>query len=209
MPVTTPTPIEFETLYTTYNACGEKKLPTIMEPTIGVTTEWTEFVVMAKVLAALDIAAKLYPHPTNIVCMSGPKSLIADANIKKGAITLVPTTRKMKVAAHGVTIGFLCRVDGFVIELNRAADAEMVVPAWFCNSSIEKKEVNLKLSTLTVVVDTAADTADGDKHYNSKSIIDIQILVNTRVLKVGDELVYYQAATKESTASHKRPFDMI
>ena len=59
MPVTTPTSIEFETLYTDYNACGEKKLPIIMEPTIGVTTEWTEFVVMAKVLAALDIATKL------------------------------------------------------------------------------------------------------------------------------------------------------
>ena len=208
MPVTTPTSIEFETLYKDYTACGEKKLPIIVAPTIGVTKEWAEYVVMAKVLAALDIAAKLYPHPTNIVCMSGPRSLIADANIKKGAITLVPSTRKMKVAAHGVTLGFLCRVDGLVIELNRAADAEMVVPAWFCNSSIDKKEVNLKLSTLTVVVDTAADTADGDKHYNSKSTIDIQILVNTRALKVGDELIYYQAvAPKGSTA--KRPFDVI
>ena len=207
MPVTTPTSIEFETLYKDYNACGEKKLPIIMEPTIGVTTEWTEFVVMAKVLAALDIAAKLYPHPTNIVCMSGPKSLIADANIKKGAITLVPTTRKMKVAARGVTLGFLCRVDGLVIQLSQAANS--VVPAWFCNSAIDKKEVNLKISTMTVVVDTTADTEGGDKHYNSKSTIDIQILVNTRALKVGDELVHYQAAPKESTASNKRPFDMI
>ena len=206
MPVTTPTSIEFETLYTTYNACGEKKLPTIMEPTIGVTTEWTEFVVMAKVLAALDIAAKLYPHPTNIVCMSGPKSLIADANIKKGAITLVPTTRKMKVAARGAPTSFLCRVDGLVIELSQNANS--VVPAWFCNSAIDKKEVNLKISTMTVVVDTTADTEGGDKHYNSKSTIDIQILVNTRALKVGDELVYYQAAAPKGNTT-KRPFDMI
>ena len=206
MPVTTPTSIEFETLYKDYTACGEKKLPIIVEPTIGVTKEWTEFVVMAKVLAALDIAAKLYPHPTNIVCMSGPKSLIADATIKKGAITLVPTTRKMKVAAHGVTLGFLCRVDGLVIELTQNANS--VVPAWFCNSAIDKKEVNLKISTMTVVVDTTADTEGGDKHYNSKSTIDIQILVNTRALKVGDELVYYQAVAPKGNTT-KRPFDVI
>ena len=57
------------------------------------------------------------------------------------------------------------------------------------------------------MIDIGAD-ADGDKHYNSKSTIDIQILVNTRALKVGDELVYYQAAAPKGNTT-KRPFDVI
>ena len=57
------------------------------------------------------------------------------------------------------------------------------------------------------MIDTGVD-ADGDKHYKLKSTVDIQILVNTRALKVGDELVHYQAAPKESKGN-KRPFDVI
>ena len=207
LPVDATATIAFETLYKEYIACGDRKLSIVVTPTIGVTKDSQCHVAMSKVAATLDLATKLYPLATNVACMNGPKSHIADATIKKGEPTLVPTTRKMKVAAAGATLGFACRVDGVVVELKSFADTGMLVPAWFCNSSIDKKDVNLKFNTLTVVIDSGVD-ADAAKHCKSKSIVDIQILVNTRALKVGDEL-QYSSMKQEIATSVKRPFDII
>jgi len=206
LPVVTATTIKFEQMCKEYISCNDKKMPSIVTPTLDITKEWAHHVSMSKVAAAVDLAAKLYPHTTNIVCLTGPKSLVADAAIKKGELTLVPTTHKMKVVEAGSAHHlFICRVDGVAIELKSCIDNDDAVPAWFCNPTIEKKEVNMKFNMVTVEVDSVVG-ADGGKHCKSKSTIDIPVLVNTRALKVGDELLYL--ATPQIEAK-KRAYDLI
>ena len=207
LPVAKETAITFEKLCREYTSCIEKKLPFIVTPTIDIVKDWANHVALSKAAAALDLAVKLYPHTTNIVCLQGPKSLVVDAAIKKGELTLVPATNRMKVV-DGLTLGsapqnFTCRVDGVAIELTPYIDNDDAVPVWFCNSTIDKKDVNLKFIMVTVDIDSAVG---GEVHCKVKSTVDIPVLVNTRALKVGDELQYLAAHQKEGT---KRPFDMI
>jgi hypothetical protein len=199
------TSIAFDTLCEKYIP-AKSKLPTIVAPTIDVSAEFVNRVVMAKVVLAVELATKLYPNPTNVVCLTGPKALIADAAIKKGGVTLVPTTHNVKVIAHDALKAstLACRVGAVTCAMSSCTDPDMTIPAWYCNSTIEKKDVNMKV--VMVTVDIGGHVADdGGKQYKSNATVDVPVLVNTRALKVGDELQLL-AVAKET---QKRKFDVI
>ena len=179
-------------------------LPTIVAPTIEPSTKFTSAMATSKVIIALELATKLYPHPSNVVCLTVPKSLVADAAIKKGTLTLVPATHSLKIMDELRPCTFTCRVGGVKCELTRCVDDDMTVPAWYCNTTHDKKDVNMKVTTVSVDINAGIE-GEGGKHYKSNSNIDIPVIVNTRAVKVGETL-WLPAAAKEST---KRRFDVI
>ena len=181
------------------------KLPTLVPPTIEMSTLLETRVATGKVLIALALAAKLYPTPSNIVCLTQPKSLVADAVIKKGALTLVPMTGSISIIdGEPRPYTFTSRVGGIKFELKPWLNDDMTVPAWYCNTAIDKKNVNMKFDIVSIDINAGVE-GEGGKHYKSSSNIDIPVIVNTRAVKVGEDLVL-PAQPKET---HKRRFDVI
>ena len=82
------------------------------------------------------------------------------------------------------------------------------VPVWFCKSTTEKKDVNMKVSIVKVNVSVGVP-GKGAKKSNepSSSSVDVPVLVNTCALNEGDSLAYYVEEKVKSQV--KRTFDLI
>ena len=90
-------------------------------------------------------------------------------------------------------------------------DKDAVVPAWSIQSTDEKKHANMKISTVKVVVESAAVMKKVGVQKDSTTI-EIPMFVNSKVLKKGTQLYYHCSADdkdEDEEPTNKRKFDLV
>ena len=167
---------------------------------------WAFNVVQAKVIIALNILSERYDG-MKVMCRT-PKSLFATEHIKRGECVLVPLTKKMKFTENENDNSiFISGVDGKKVVL-QSMGCSNAVPVWFCNSTTEKKDANVKVSMVKVNVSVGVPGKGAKKsNDSSSSSVDVPVLVNTCALNEGDSLAYYVEEKVKSQV--KRTFDLI
>ena len=169
--------------------------------------EWATSIAKAKVTIALDLVyAKYASTATHVVVRLSPKAVFAGGAMKRNECVMVPTTMKIKVADEGDSNRdplFMCDADGQDVEICPSFSVTKPVPAWYVNPTSDKKRANIKISMGKVSVDMKL------AKNTSESTVAIPVLVNTRAVSEGDELMYYSDASASRSQGVKRPFDLI
>ena len=163
---------------------------------------------MAKITLGLNLAAEQFGDMP-VVCRDTPKKAVYALEFrKKGEMTIVPTTLKIKTNTSDANQQILmCTVpgipDGVALTLV-SMSGDIVCPAWYMRETNDAREANMGVTMFEVEVDACGGTsADTSK-------IAVPLFVNTKRVCVGTELVYCAPAKVEGVkATLKRPFDAM
>ena len=145
-------------------------------------------------VSAMDILKEQYPTP-NVFVTAAPAKVFAFQSFAIGECKLLPISQAIKDAKSW----FACKVDGMAYDLSRPGDYSP--PAWFVKKSDVMSEVNMKVISEVVTVSTTLGTS---KKPDKKIKVTIPVLINSKKLTKGTELVMYKAS--EDRAPTKRPF---
>ena len=130
---------------------------------------------------------------TPAVCVRTPKSVFALREFEAGDCELLPMSQALKDATGSKQGLFQCTIDNHTYELRKPTDFSP--PAWFVRTSKDKKEVNMKIIKKSITVEAFEEAIGSVK---KKCIL--PLLVNTKKLKNGTELVVF-----EDTCAEKAP----
>ena len=121
------------------------------------------------------------------------KSVFALREFEAGDCELLPMSQALKDATGSKQGLFQCTIDNHTYELRKPTDFSP--PAWFVRSSKHKKEVNMKVIKKSVILE-----AFEEDHTSKRKKCILPLLVNTKKLKNGTELVVF-----EDTCAEKAP----
>jgi len=151
--------------------------------------------------SAMEVLRIEFPTPSVHVRTTGSK-VFALEEYAAGELRLLPLTQCIKEVKEKQTSPWHCSIGGKAYSLSKPSGYSP--PAWFVRSVDDKKnEVNMKLVKKTVTL-----SAKSDERKDTMKCV-IPILVNTRKVVYGTELVMFKEATEKPATETKRKFAQI
>jgi hypothetical protein len=139
--------------------------------------------------SAMEVLRMECPTPSVYVRTSPGSKVYALKDYDVGAFVLLPISQALKEAKQGL---FQCTIDNNTYELQKPTD--FCPPAWYVRSSKEKREVNMKVIKKAHVTLRVSGSDEKDTSFVKKCIV--TLLVNTKKLKNGTEIVVFKDAEK-------------